>query len=66
MSRKGTSGDNARVEGLFGLLDRRGWSLGDFMAELGRWLRWLREGRASQALGWLTPDEHRVALGCPV
>ena len=74
MSRKGTSGDNARAEGLFGLLkceffharDRRDWSLGDFMAELGRWLRWLREGRASQALGWFTPDEHRLAPGLPV
>lgn len=74
MSRKGTSGDNARAEGFFGLLkceffharDWGSWSLGDFMAELGRWLRWFREGRASQAQDWLTPDGHRLAPGYPV
>ena len=74
MSRKGRSGDNARAEGFFGLLKReffhgrdwRGWSLGDFMAELDGWMRWYREGRISQTLGWLTPDEHRLALGYPV
>lgn len=74
MSRKGNSGDNARAEGFFGLLkceffhgrDWRGWGLGDFMAELDGWMSWYREGRALQALGWLTPDEHRVALGYPV
>ncbi len=50
MSRKGMGGDNARAEGFFGLLKREffhardwdGWSLGDFMAELDRWLRWFR------------------------
>lgn len=74
MSRKGNSGDNARAEGFFGLLkaeffhgrDWRGWSLDGFMAELDGWMRWFREGRASQALGWLTPDGHRLALGYPV
>lgn len=74
MSRKGMGGDNARAEGFFGLLkceffharDWGGWSLGDFMAKLDRWLRWFREGRASQALGWLTPDGHRLAPGYPV
>ena len=74
MSREGTSGDNARAEGFFGLLkceffhgrDWRGWSLEDFMDALGGWLRWFREGRISQALGWLTPDEHRLALGYAV
>ena len=74
MSRKGTSGDNARAEGFFGLLkceffhgrDWRGWSLEDFMGALDGWLRWFREGRISQALGWLTPDEHRLALGYAV
>ena len=63
-----------RAEGFFGLLkceffhgrDWRGWGLGDFMAELDGWMSWYREGRASQALRWLTPDEHRVALGYPV
>ena len=74
MSRKGTSADNARAEGFFGLLKReffhgrdwRGWSLSGFMSALDDWLRWFREGRISQALGWLTPDEHRLALGYTV
>lgn len=33
---------------------------------LGAWMRWFRSGRISQALGWLTPDEHRLALGYAV
>lgn len=71
MSRKGRSCDNARMEGFFGTLkaelwhprDWSGWSPADFMGELDRWMRWFREGRISQALGWLTPDEHRRTLG---
>ena len=39
---------------------------GAFLAELDSWMRWFREGRASRALGWLTPDEHRRSLGYPV
>ena len=74
MSRKGTSGDNARAEGFFGLLkqeffysaDWEGVGLGEFMAALDAWMRWFRSGRMSQALGWLTPDEHRLALGYAV
>lgn len=74
MSRKGTSGDNARAEGFFGLLkqeffyaaDWAGASPEDFMGELDAWMRWFREGRISRALGWLTPDEHRRALGYAV
>ncbi|MDO4436955.1 MAG: IS3 family transposase [Coriobacteriaceae bacterium] len=71
MSRKGRSGDNARAEGFFGLLKQeffypRDWSgvgIAEFMSELDAWMRWFRSGRISQALGWLTPDEHRLALG---
>ena len=74
MSRKGASGDNARAEGFFGLLkqeffyaaDWTGASVEDFMGELDAWMRWFRSGRISQALGWLTPDEHRLALGYAV
>ena len=70
MSRKGRSCDNARMEGFFGtlkseMLHPRDWSgcaLGDFMAEVDRWMRWFREGRRSQALGWPMPDEHREVL----
>ena len=36
------------------------------MAALNEWMRWFREGRISQKLGWLTPDERRAALGYPV
>ena len=74
MSRRGRSCDNARMEGFFGTLksemfhprDWSGWAPGDFMSEVDRWMRWFREGRRSQALGWLTPDEHRRALGYAV
>lgn len=70
MSRKGRSCDNARAEGFFGLLGReffhgRDWTgvgAGEFSAVLDEWMRWFRSGRISQALGWLTPDEHRLAL----
>ncbi len=66
--------DNARAEGFFGLLRReffhgRDWSgvgAGEFSAALDEWMRWFRSGRISQALGWLTPDEHRLALGYAV
>ena len=74
MSRKGTSPDNARMEGFFGLLkseffhgrDWEGWDARDFMAELNRWLHWFRSGRISEALGWRTPDENRRLLGYAV
>ena len=71
MSRKGRSADNARMEGFFGTLESefrhpRDWSgrtRRELIRELGSWMRWFREGRISQALGWLTPDEHRRLLG---
>lgn len=71
MSRKGRSGDNARAEGFFGLLkneffhnkDWSGVAINDFMDMLNEWMEWFRSGRISQALGWLTPDEYRLALG---
>lgn len=71
MSRKGRSGDNARMEGFFGTLkceffrtrDWTGVGLREFIGEVDAWMRWYREGRISQRLGWLTPDEHRRALG---
>lgn len=66
--------DNARAEGFFGLLKQeffhgRDWSgvgAGESSAALDEWMRWFRSGRISQALGWLTPDEHRLALGYAV
>lgn len=74
MSRKGISCNNARAEGFFGLLKQefyypRDWSgttVGEFMDELDCWMEWFRSGRISQRLGWLTPDEYRLSLGCPV
>ena len=74
MSRKGSSPDNARAEGFFGLLkqeffhpgDWRGSTLPDFMCELNRWMHWFRSGRRSEALGWRTPDENRRLLGYAV
>lgn len=74
MSRKGMSCDNARAEGFFGPIkqelfysaDWTGVSREDFMRELDRWMRWLREGRISQAPGCRTSEEHRLALGYAV
>ncbi|WP_455137792.1 IS3 family transposase [Thermophilibacter sp.] len=74
MSRKGMSCDNARMEGFFGTLKSeffhgRDWSgadAGGFMVELNRWMHWFRSGRASEALGWRTPDENRRLLGWAV
>lgn len=74
MSRKGRSGDNARMEGFFGTLkseffhgrDWSGWDAGGFMVELNRWLHRFRSGRISGSLGWRTPDENRRLLGYPV
>ena len=74
MSRKGMSCDNARREGFFGTLKSeffhgRDWSgadAGGFMVELNRWMHWFRSGRASEALGWRTPDENRRLLGWAV
>ena len=71
MSRKGRSCDNARMEGFFGTLkseffhgrDWEGVGRGGFMAELHAWLRWFRSGRASEPLGWRTPEENRRLLG---
>ena len=74
MSRKGMSCDSARAGGFFGLLgqefpystDWEGVGVAGFMAELDARMRWLRSGRMSEALGWLTPDERRLALGYAV
>lgn len=71
MSRKGTSPDNARAEGFFGLLKNEFWRCRDwegatvasFAAELGAWMEWYRSGRAKRSLGWRTMDENRRALG---
>ena len=74
MSRKGTSPDNARAEGFFGLLKNeffrcRDWSgatRGEFIAELDAWMERYRSARPKRSLGWMTMDEHRLALGYPV
>ena len=71
MSRKGTSPDNARAEGFFGLLkneffrcrDWTGATPESFIADLGAWMEWYRSGRIKRSLGWMTMDEHRRALG---
>ena len=71
MSRQGMSCDNARAGGLFGLLEQESPYTGDWegvgvaglMAELDAWMRRFRSGRISEALGWLTPDERRLAPG---
>ena len=71
MSRKGMGCDSARAGGFFGLLEQEfpysgdweGVGVAGLMAELDAWMRRFRSGRISEALGWLTPDEHRLAPG---
>ena len=71
MSRKGMSCDNARAEGLFGLLKQEFFYASDWsgvtaegsMDALDAWLAWFRAGRISEALGWMTPNEYRLSRG---
>ena len=69
LSRKATSPDNARMEGCFGTMkneryywrDWSGWTAGDFIIEVGRWVTEYNETRRKLSLGWKTPMEYRKA-----
>lgn len=72
MSRKATSGDNAPMEGFFGLLkneffhheDWRGVRAEEFGARLDAWIRHYNNERRQIGLGWKTPAQYRAeALG---
>jgi transposase InsO family protein len=71
MSRKATSPDNARAEGFFGALkaeffhcrDWTGVTCERFAAELDAYIRWYRDCRIKESLGWRTIREYREELG---
>lgn len=71
MSKKGCSPDNAAMEGFFGRLkneffydrDWRGVSLKGFMSQLDRYMRYYRDERIKESLGWMSPMQYRKSLG---
>lgn len=71
MSAKGSSPDNAACEGFFGRLknefyyprDWRGTSIESFMEQLDGYMRYYRDDRIKESLGWMSPTEYRKTLG---
>lgn len=71
MSRKGCSPDNSAMEGFFGRLKNeffhdRDWadvSLDDFASQLDDYMRYYRDGRIKESLGWMSPMQYRKSLG---
>lgn len=71
MSRKGCCADNSACEGFFGRLkmeffygrDWSGISVDEFAERLDSYLRYYRDERIKQSLGWLSPKEYRGSLG---
>ena len=74
MSRKGCCADNSACEGFFGRLKTeffygRNWSgisVEEFIKRLDSYLRYYRDRRIKQSLGWLSPREYRETLGYAV
>lgn len=71
MSAKGCSPDNAAMEGFFGRLkneffyyrDWRGVGFEEFAERLDAYMRYYREDRIKESLGWLSPAEYRRRHG---
>lgn len=71
MSAKGCSPDNSAMEGFFGRLKNeffyfRDWSgvdLDDFICELDHYMRYYRDDRIKESLGWMSPMQYRKSLG---
>lgn len=74
MSRKGCCADNSACEGFFGRLKieffyGRNWAgvcVEEFIERLDSYLRYYRDERIKQSLGWLSPKEYRKSLGYTV
>lgn len=68
MSRKATSGDNAPMEGFFGLMkneffhgeDWRGVRAEEFARRLDEWIVKYNNEHRQRSLGWKTPAQHRA------
>ncbi|RHF38872.1 IS3 family transposase [Collinsella intestinalis] len=71
MSRKGCSPDNSACEGFFGRLnneffydrDWEGVTTGDFIGQLEQYMRYHRDERIKESLGWMSPMQYRKSLG---
>ena len=71
MSRKGCSPDNSACEGFFGRLkneffydrDWEGVTTGDFIGQLEQYMRYYRDERIKESLGWMSPMQYRKSLG---
>lgn len=71
MSRKGCSPDNSAMEGFFGRLkneffygrDWDGVSISEFTSMLDGYMRYYRDVRIKESLGWKSPKQYRKSLG---
>lgn len=71
MSRKGCSPDNSAMEGFFGRLKNeffyyRNWEgvdIDEFTNQLDNYIRYYRDGRIKESLGWMSPMQYRKSLG---
>lgn len=71
MSKKGCSPDNSAMEGFFGRLKNeffygRDWNdvgIDEFMAMLDDYMRYYRDVRIKESLGWKSPKQYRKSLG---
>ena len=71
MSKKACSPDNAAMEGFFGRLKNeffydRNWdgvSIDKFTSMLDDYMRYYRDDRIKESLGWKSPMQYRKTLG---
>lgn len=71
MSKKGCSPDNSAMEGFFGRLkneffyykDWAGVTIEEFTYQLDQYMRYYRDDRIKESLGWKSPRNYRRSLG---
>jgi len=74
MSKKGCSPDNSACEGFFGRLKNEmfygyswtGVTIGQFIGELDKYIKWYAEKRIKLSLGGMSPLDYRRSLGLAV
>lgn len=74
MSKKGCSPDNAACEGFFGRLKNEmfygyswtGYTIGQFIEVLNKYIEWYAEKRIKISLGGMSPLDYRRSLGLVV
>lgn len=71
MSKKGCSPDNSAMEGFFGNLKNeffyyRDWTetgIEEFIEQLDEYMKYYRDKRIKESLGWMSPSQYRKSLG---